>query len=291
MTELRARWVALGVVVVAVIALVVASLYLLSTPPPPQHPVQVSFVGHNSNMTVPTGNYPIDESAATQYATDLINDYNQQVAINSATYPVTPATAHFFTLYTPAHAKSWVVLVARENWNKTNDWIEFDFAKPIQASSPQMIFYTNETAPYLRQVLLVPSSGNTNGSGTTIWTPYGEGIRYWQCITPFGIANIPLVWFTESSFPYNDTAANALRAATAIYGQDVQNMEQTLNPPYPSAGWFYNLLNSAEFWVFVVATAAVAIIASALAVRGRHKGGRLAGSSKRKNKREKGKSG
>ena len=217
---------------------IVITLWLESVPLGPS--IVLSYVGYGPGIQIPTGNYPINETAATIFATHFIDDYRDW-ANYEWNYQVPADAARFFPLYVPS-GNTWEVEVANEypSGNRT----EFLFVKQILGDEPQMVFYTNVTSAYVRPLVNV-QMGGLNATGVTYGTPYGSGERHLTIENAAGITPLPLFYDTNSSYVYNDGAFNAKSAAVALYKQDVFDKNLTLNPQYPQPGWFWNYANSA----------------------------------------------
>ena len=233
---MRARWIGLAVIVVIAFTI---GVYFLSTEGPPPHRVTVLVVAYTyPTFHIPTGNLPFNESAATQYVNDFINDYQAEGQTEAVAHPDLAHTASFFPFYYPTG--SWKVIIARDNLSNADDWIEFQFVKQITASNPELVFYTNEMGPYLRPLPYV--TGKPFHSGAfNVWTLYGQGYESWDTQSPAGITTLPLVWRVNYTSIYDNTTFNAESAAVALYNVDVQHLENHLNPPFPTLGWFENL--------------------------------------------------
>ncbi|MDV3277520.1 MAG: hypothetical protein LYZ69_03515 [Nitrososphaerales archaeon] len=188
------------------------------------------------NLPIPSGNYPINQTAVSQFVNNTIADYNSLLAKNQGKWANFTSIAHFFDLYRPIG--SWEVQVARDS-GTFSGWIEFIF-RTSQNASPQTVVITNETADYLRPAMGTKLSPN-NISIDYHKTNYGLIFSNYYSESAVGETLIPLVWITNSSMVYGDVAVNANNAARTIYQYDIAVMNTALNPPYPTWGWFSNV--------------------------------------------------
>lgn len=235
----RKRVILIGSVMLIVVGFVIFTLWAESWPLGPRF--TLSVVGYRAGMQIPTGNYPINESAASIFVTHFIDDYRNE-ANNEWNYQVPANVARFFPLYVSS-GETWEVEVANEfpSGNRT----EFLFVEQIPGNTPQIVPYTNVTAPYLRPFVDI-AGGGLNSTARTYDTPYGSGERHLVIENAAGISDLPLFYDTNSSLVHNDPMDNAKSAAVALYNADVFDMNVVLNPQYPNQpGWFWNYANSA----------------------------------------------
>jgi len=176
-------------------------------------------------QTHPDGTFPINGTAATLYAKSLIDDYNAIVNDKETSSDI-QTYQHFFWLYHAVGA-SFEVQVLRDNVSltngQTNDEIEFLFT-PIQASSPNVTVYTNETGRELRfYVAGFNQSAAARLDYRDFCLSHGTGYGRMYSQTPIGASIYSLMWFTNSSSVYNNTLVNSESAAQAIYAIGLQD--------------------------------------------------------------------
>ena len=223
---------------------VAANASLTATYQSPSPFSQVKFPIVLGPVAVPTGYFPINRSAVTQFATDLISDYNNLLAYNQTNRPDFSNIQRFFSLYRPSG--SFEVEVAKENVTY-GDRLEFLFI-PTQNANLKVAVFTNESAEYLRQVRFKISIA-------PVQTPYGVAIYQYYTESALGETLIPLIWITNSSAVYGNVALNANNAAKNIYRTDMERITVQLYPPYPAPRWWVNQWN--YWWEWIIAFSVV----------------------------------
>jgi hypothetical protein len=247
--------------------LVVANAILLYHPPQPSETLSFPIYLATSNSHIPSGSFPINKTAVSQFVNNTIADYNGLLGSKQETWSNFTSIQHFFDLY--LSNGSWIVQVGRDN-GSYSDYIEFIFRPTTQDANPRTVVYTNESAEYLRPLTgtqLLVNNINVDYQKTD----YGIILAHYYSQSAAGGTLIPLVWITNSSLVYGDVAANANNAALSIYQYDVQTMNKALNPPYPSYGWWLNVWNRYQLYieVAVLATGIFIIYGTYLYLRGR----------------------
>jgi len=167
------------------------------------------------------GNYPINGTAATEYARVLITSYNALVDGKQYHWGNFSSIQRYYYLY-DGNGNSWKLFVARENQTSPDDQIEFLFTTWVQGDQPQVNVVTNTTAQYLRPV--VSSFSNPTASllqGDTHLS-YGEMLNDVVTNSSTGANYFPIIWITDLYSVYNDTYTNAHNAAQEIYNFDSQ---------------------------------------------------------------------
>lgn len=256
----RRFWTWRKVALAIILSFIAVNAYLTSTYTEPSSFAKVSYPIVIGNIPVQTGYYPINRSAVTLFAKDLLSDYNVILAINETGKAGFSIRQPYFFLYRPSG--SFEVEVAKESAS-FGDRLEFLFI-PIQSVDLKVSVFTNETADYLR-----PLAGTTlSPNRLTIApfeTPYGVALYDYTTVTALGETLIPLVWITNSSFVYGNVALNANNAAREIYRENLQAISHELNPPYPSWGWWVIvgrfLLDKITYWLFIVGVGVVGYVA------------------------------
>jgi hypothetical protein len=233
----------------------VANAILLYRPPLATVSFPVSIMT-TSGSQIPTANFPINKTAASQFVNDTIADYNDLLGSRQETWSNFTSIQRYFDLYQPNG--SWVVQVGRDN-SSFSDYLEFIFRPTQQNVDPQTVVYTNESAIHLRpvtetQLLLDNIDDNYHK------TKYGIILSQYYSEAAGGATTlIPLVWITNSSLVYGDVMVNANNAASSIYQNEVQAMNTALNPHYPSYGWWLNVWHRYKFDIGVVVALALGI--------------------------------
>ena len=234
---------------IAFVVFVVVNAALTASYKSPSTFSQIEFPIVLGPVAIPAGYFPINRSAVTQFATNLISDYNSLLVHNQTNRPDFSNIQRLFSLYRPSG--SFEVEVARENVTY-GDRLEFLFI-PTQNANSQVVVFTNESAEYLRQVPFKISIA-------PIQTPYGVAIYQYYTESASGESYIPLVWITNSSDVYGNVATNANNAAKNIYQTDLERISVQLYPSYPAPGWWVNLFENAVFWVFVVLVGVITFV-------------------------------
>lgn len=224
--------------------------------------VQVSPFGVPNGEQIPTGNYPINKSEATQYATTLLKDYDNLVDANQALYLSPPSLRRFFPLY-----QSFQVYVARENWTKGPERIEFLFVTSPSATSPKVTIFTNETAQYLRPDEVVGVNVPTENTYSDYIAANGYYMGDLTTQSPIGVGHFDAVWVTNSSSVYNDTLLNSNTAAHTIYDANAKDYNYKTNPPALSPLWLRRFAVSLPGVVLEVVCALAAIFTLQAEVR------------------------
>jgi hypothetical protein len=250
----------IGLVVLTVIIISIAAYYSQQQSGSSQEGPVIPFLAE-CGSPLAHGPFPINQTEAKTFAQNLIYDYDSLVQSKQANYPNWPEIEHFFSLYSAKG--SFDVFVARDNVSGTDDTVEFLFAESSAASS-QVTVYTNITATELRPITLACPNNITNVSYDWYSTPYGTIISHLTTNSPLNIAYFPLVWITNMTSVFNDPFA-AHNAAQAIYNNDAQLYNASVNPPFPSWGWLTNVLSS-PLWQLVVAVSVVIGIVTGLLV-------------------------
>ena len=249
---LKKFWTWKKVALVVIVGFSLVNVTLAATYKTPAQFSRVTIPIIFGQVPVKTGDFPINQTAVTQYTTDLLSDYDSIIAKNNTNLA---STQHFFTLYRPTG--NFEVEVGRENAT-ASDVLEFLFV-PTQDQNLQVVVVTNESAEYLRPVQGTHQSANKFSIAP--WqTPYGVALYQYYTQSALGERLIPLVWITNSTDVYGNVAINANNAAQTLYQNDVSTLNYELNPPYPSIGWFENVWNSD--WGYLVAFSVVFGIAT-----------------------------
>jgi hypothetical protein len=234
---LKRRWKAvIGVIVlVLIVAYYLAFLIPLPARKSPSIPwvVQITPYGVPNGEGIPIGNFPINKTEATDFATNLTKDYNNLVDSNQALYLSAQNLRRFFPLY-----QSFQVYIARENWTQGPERMEFFFVNSPSATRPQITVFTNESAKYLRPVEVVGIGELSNNSYSDYWSSFGYYMGDLTTQSPIGVNHFDAIWITNSSSVYNDTLFNANKAARAIYDANVGDYNYTTNPQFLSPRWF-----------------------------------------------------
>jgi hypothetical protein len=233
----------------------VANAILLYRP----HQATVKFpvsILTSSSSQIPTANFPINKTAASQFVNDTIADYNDLLGSRQETWSNFTSIQHYFDLY--QSNGSWVVQVGRDN-SSFSDYLEFIFRPSQQNVNPQTVVYTNESAIHLRPVTegqLLLDNINDNYHKTK----YGIILAQYYSESSAGATTlIPLVWITNSSLVYGDVTANANNAASSIYQYEVQAMNTALNPRYPSYAWWLDVWQRYKIDFGIIAALALGI--------------------------------
>lgn len=208
----------------------------------------------------------INQSATTQYVTNLLNSYNALVDSKEALAPNFPSIEHDFSLYHDV-GYSFKVLVVRSSslsYNSNNtDVVAFIFT-PIQSSQPQVTIDNNHTLEDFIAITPGAPAMNLNGSfeGSTLLSPllpYGTAFYRYTMNQQDKVVYVPLVWVTSISRQVlNDTSVNSKNAAEAIYQEDklflssATTSTTTQNPNMPGdiiANWLAEVIRSPISWL------------------------------------------
>ncbi|MGP8124555.1 MAG: hypothetical protein ACLQEQ_01615 [Nitrososphaerales archaeon] len=253
---MRRRWV-FSIILVVLIVIGIA-YYLAFLIPLPSKELSwgipwIAQAGEGSyKESIPTGYFPINQSEATEYAKSFIKDYDGFVDSYQASLTTT-TLKRFFPLY-----GSFEVYVARENYSATDDRIEFLFIYNQSVTSLKITVLTNETAQYLRPVLVSGLDLPTNTSYAEYGSTLGFYIGDLTTESPLGINHINAVWITNSSLVYNDILINSNAAAHSLYDANTQDYTYTTGPPQLlSPRWFESAFWDPVLWVVVLVVGAV----------------------------------